>query len=288
MTTVNTPQHARAGRLMLVGCISIAVVSVATVLVAFPAGAPTSADPGAPIVPWWVVLLPAAVGIVLALLLPPSPRRQAALVVSTPRFRASTWLLLALAGAFPLTVSVLGIAGGEDYVLAKLLLLIVVPAIVVGVLRGVRIIRVPGAWRWWAPALVVTVWALLAQVAPWNPEHDLNGIDPVVLAISASATAVTAGLGEELFYRRWLQTRLEAGLGPWPGIAVASLAFALMHLGSHGSGAIALDIARVVVSQGSFGLLMGVLWWRYRNFVAIVTAHLIVNGWPVLVHVVRG
>ncbi|GAA2177947.1 hypothetical protein GCM10009847_06020 [Leucobacter tardus] len=285
---MHASQHARVGRLLLAACVSIAAVSLVTVLIALPAGAPMSADPGAPTVPWWVVLLPAAVGIVLALLLPPSPRRQTALVVSTPRFHASTWLLLALAGAFPLIVSVLGIAGGEDYVVAKLLLLIVVPAIVVGVLRGVRIVRVPGAWRWWAPALVITVWVLLSQIAPWNPEHDLSGIDPLVLAISAAATAITAGLGEELFYRRWLQTRLEAGLGPWPGIAVASLAFALMHLGSHGSGAIAVDIARVVVSQGSFGLLMGVLWWRYRNFAAIVTAHLIVNGWPVLVHVVHG
>ena len=285
---MNASQHARIGRLLLVVCVFIAAASLVTVLIALPAGAPMSADPGAPTVPWWVVLLPAVVGIALALRLPSSPQHQPAVVVSTARCRVSTWLLLALAGVFPLSVSVLGIAGGEGYVVAKLLLLIVVPAVVVGALRGVRIVRVPGAWRWWAPALVVTVWTLLSQIAPWNPEHDLSDVDPVVLAILASATAITAGLGEELFYRRWLQTRLEAGLGPWPGIAVASLAFALMHLGSHGSGVIALDIARVVVSQGSFGLLMGVLWWRYRNFAAIVIAHLIVNGWPVLVHWVRG
>lgn len=50
------------------------------------------------------------------------------------------------------------------------------------------------------------------------------------LAVVALITALTAGVGEELFSRRWLQTRLEAALGGWPGILVASLVFAFMLL----------------------------------------------------------
>lgn len=231
-----------------------------------------------------MVLLPPGVGIALTLLLPPSPPHQAAVVVAPGRHRVSTSLLLALAVAFPLCVSIWGFAGSEWYIVAKLILLMIVPAVIVTALRGVRISFERGAWRWWAPAIVVGVWALLSQVAPWNPRYDLGHIDPVQLAVSAAATAITAGFGEELFYRRWLQTRLEAGLGPWAGIALTSLLFAVMHLGSHGSDAPAIDVARVVVSQGSFGLFMGVLWWRYRNLAAVIAAHLIVNGWPVLTH----
>ena len=98
-----------------------------------------------------------------------------------------------------------------------LLLLIVVPAIVVGVLRGVRIVRVPGAWRWWAPALVVTVWALLAQVAPWNPEHDLSGIDPKILARARKANAP---INQE-FLKRSAEGKLRWSLTVYPNHAMA-------------------------------------------------------------------
>lgn len=196
----------------------------------------------------------------------------------------STAILITLALAFPFLVGLLGLAASEWYVLAKLVLLILIPGIVVAIFRGVRLDREPAGWRWWAPAIVLVAWVLLAQVAPWNPGHDLTGVDPATLVISGIATAITAGLGEELFYRRWLQTRLEAWLGAAPGIALTALLFALMHLGSHGTGAPLLDVARVVVAQGSFGLFVGVLWWRYRNLAAIVAAHLIMNGWAVAVH----
>ncbi|SMG44048.1 Membrane protease YdiL, CAAX protease family [Agreia pratensis] len=269
------------GRVVLIACAVIAAASLATVAIALPQGAPTSSDPGAPVVPWWVVLVPAVVGIALTMVLPHRAPAQPSVVENRARHAAATWSLLALAIVFPLVSGVFDLGGGEGYVLAKLVLLIAVPALIVGVLRGVRLDRVRGAWRWWAAGVVVMVWTLLSQVAPWNPPTDLSGFDLTTLIVSATATAITAGLGEELFYRRWLQTRLEASLGAWAGIALASLVFALMHLGSHSTGEPVLDIARVVVAQGSFGFFLGVLWWKYRNLTAIVVAHVIVNGWPV-------
>lgn len=101
---------------------------------------------------------------------------------------------------------------------------------------------------------------------------------------SKPATTITAGIGEELFYRQWLQTRLEAGLGAWAGIAVTTVAFALMHLASHSTRQPLLDVATVLVSQGPFGLLAGILWWRYRNLLAVVVMHLLSNGWSVLAY----
>lgn len=278
----------QVGRALLVACAVAAALSLVAVLVLLPDGTPVSADPGAPAVPIWVTVLPSLVGVGLVLVLPWRPPPLPAVPVGRHRLVATTVVLLALALLFPLAGGALGLSD-ETYLLAKVVLLMVLPATVVLVLRGaVRIEAPPAAWRWWAPLVVVAVWTLLSEVAPWNPVHDLSGIDPVLLVVAATATAVTAGLGEELFYRRWLQTRLEALLGPWPGIAVSTVLFGLMHLASHGTGGLWLDVARVLVLQGSFGLFMGVLWWRYRNLWLNVAAHVIVNGWAVAAAFARG
>lgn len=73
------------GRAVLIACVVIAAASLATVVVALPGGAPTSRDPGAPVVPWWVVLLPAVVGIALATVLPPRAPAQPAVVENRSR-----------------------------------------------------------------------------------------------------------------------------------------------------------------------------------------------------------
>jgi membrane protease YdiL (CAAX protease family) len=54
-----------------------------------------------------------------------------------------------------------------------------------------------------------------------------------------------------------------------------------MHLGSHGTGDFLIDVARVIVIQGSFGLFLGIMWWRYRNLTANVIVHVFANGWAV-------
>ena len=97
----------------------------------------------------------------------------------------------------------------EDYILAKAALLLVLPGLLVlTVRRAVRVHRTPGAWRWWAPAVVVVVWFALDKLAPWIPAYDPGEVDRTFLIAGATATAITAGVGEELFFRRWLQTRL--------------------------------------------------------------------------------
>lgn len=258
------------------------LVSFVALVVASPAGTQISSDPGAQPVPYWVTLMPLAVGIVLALLLPgPSSPSRPVAVSSRRAFGVTTTGLLVLAVLFPLATVTVPLVG-ESYVLGKLVLLMIVPAVLLLTVRGsVSITWRKNASRWWAPAIVIVVWTLLSQVAPWAPVFDPVGVDTAFILTAAIATAITAGVGEELFYRRWLQTRLEALLGAWPGIVVTSCAFALMHLGSHGTGAPLLDMARVIVLQGSFGLFVAVMWWRYRNLIAIITVHIISNGWVV-------
>lgn len=254
---------------------------MALVLVLAPDGLRTSADESAERMPVWAALLPSLAGIALTLALPRRLAAMPAAVADPRRHRASTWSLLGLAVLFPLSCVVLAL-GPEDVILAKGVLLMLVAGVLVAVLRpAVTIARRPDAARWWAPAVVIVVWVLLAQVAPWNPSFRIDGYDLGYVIAGAVATAVTAGIGEELFYRRWLQTRLEARLGAWGGIGVASLAFALMHLASHRSGDLLLDVATVIAFQGSFGVFVGVMWMRYRTLWAIILVHLLMNGWSV-------
>lgn len=276
----------RTGSVVLAVTAAMAVASLIIVLAETPQGWPVSSDPGSPVIPLWVVLLPPAVGIVLSLLLPLRVPRLPVIAVDRRRLLATTTALIAIALAFPVVATY---ASSEVYALAKVLLFLLVPGVVVLWGRdAVRIEAPRAAWRWWAPLIVVAVWTVLSQVAPWNPSADFGDVDPVLLIVVATSTAITAGVFEELFYRRWLQSRLEAVFGPWPGIALASLLFGLMHVGTHGSGSAMLDAAQVIIAQGSFGLFMGVLWWRYRNLLMNIAAHIIVNGWAVLVHFVTG
>ena len=65
---------------------------------------------------------------------------------------------------------------------------------------------------------------------------------------------------------------------------MTSVLFGLMHLSSHGTGEVLVDIARVIAIQGTFGWFLGVLWWRYRNLTLIIGAHLLSNGWGVITY----
>lgn len=103
--------------------------------------------------------------------------------------------------------------------------------------------------------------------------------------MAATATALTASIGEEIFYRYWLQTRLEALLGRWPGILLASLLFGLMHVASHGAGlGWGLTVAVVIAGQGVFGIVAGYLWSRYRRLWLPILLHLSSNGLMVVLY----
>lgn len=278
----------RWGRALFVGALVLTAASIITMLVVAPDGVIASADSTAATPALWTLLLPSAAGIVVTLLLPRRAEALPAQIVDRRRLIVSTLGLLGLLLVFTVGTGLVPWRN-EDYILAKAALLILLPALfVLTVRRAVRIHRGSGAWRWWAPAVVVVVWFILAKLAPWNPIYDPGDVDPTFLIIAATATALTASVGEELFFRRWLQTRLEAGLGVWAGIGVTSVLFGLMHLGSHGTGQIWLDVAQVIAVQGMFGWFVGVMWWRYRNLTMVVLVHLLSNGWDVLVHLARG
>lgn len=279
--TATAPASRPLSRVLLALATAAWAAAVLTLVLARPDGLAVSSDAAAPALPLWQVFLPPVLGIVLILALPPRRTDQPA-VVGTPRaFTRSTWFLLATA----VGIIALGLTpvSDVDFVLLKGLLLLIVPALVLRFVwrGGVEVLRAPGAWRWWAPLVVVAAWTWVGYAAPWVRPSDFSGVDLAFLLVGAVVTAVTAGVGEELFYRLWLQTRLEAALGPAAAIMVTSVLFGLMHFGTHGAADLPMDAVVIVAVQGTSGVFLGLLWWRYRSIAVNILVHLIMNGWHV-------
>ena len=278
------------GRVLMWSAGALGVLALLVLVILSPDGIRQSSDPGSPVTPLWVVLLPPIAAIVLARALPWSAPTLEPTVSDFPSIRRSIMALLVCAVVFPLVVGITQIDGSAWYLLAKVLILVGIPALLVWrSQRNIKIASPRMAWQWWAPTVVVTVWAILSQASPWIIVPTFLGVDLTYLIVAATLTALTAGVGEELFYRYWLQTRAEALLGRWGGIVLASFAFAIMHLGGdRQSNGVLVEIAAVIIVQGSFGIMLGYLWSKYRNLWLIIAAHILANGYAVFAYVIAG
>ncbi|MEV0645054.1 type II CAAX endopeptidase family protein [Phytomonospora sp. NPDC050363] len=243
----------------------------------------TSTDPGAPTMSPAVVVAPLAIGLVLTWLIPPRTPRLEAPVVRPMR---ETWLMVASAVAFPVIaggVVLAGVPNGGWYALLKLGVLLAVPLTALLLTRGSGPPkqRWHGLWRWLWPLPAVAVWAYTEYFSPLSgPALDpADYPDLVETAIIATLTFLTASVLEEVFYRRWLQTRLEARLGTTAGVILASLLFAAMHIPTHHPHTDPVaNIAGVIAFQGLFGLFVGSLWARYRNIWIVIAVHTVTNA----------
>jgi len=282
---VRPPQSDRPAPVIALA--AVFVLSLVLVAVRSPDGVVASADPGFEPVPLPLLLVPAAACIALTLLLPRGAGR-AAVAVRRPRsVRAETSGLLALAVGFTLAVPIL--PRPEDYVLLKAAMFMLIPSVVLGEIlrrRGASVeIERPDIPAW-VPLLPALVLGVTATVGPFSPGPPATWPPLAMLLIGASATAVTAGLGEELLYRRFLQTRLEALCGPWTALLAVSLLFGLMHVFTHGAGPLWASAAQAIALQGVTGVALGLLWRRWRRLWPCVLAHVLLNGLTVLLHLV--
>ena len=280
----------KLGRVLIWSAGVIGVLALIVLFTASPDGIRQSSDPGSPLTPLWVVLLPPVVAIALIRALPWKTPSLAPTISDARVIRRSVRALLVCAAAFPLVVGIAEIEGSAWYFLAKVVLLVAIPAaLMCRSRRNIHIPRPRMAWQWWAPVVVVAVWTILSQASPWIVVPTFPGVDLAFLIIAATLTALTAGVGEELFYRYWLQTRAEALLGRWGGIVLASFAFAIMHLGGdRQANGLLVEVAAVVIVQGSFGIMLGYLWSKYRNLALIIAAHILANGYAVFAYVIAG
>ncbi|MBB3728966.1 CPBP family intramembrane glutamic endopeptidase [Nonomuraea dietziae] len=254
------------------------VVAYATLILTGNTEIRMSADPGAAGVTLWATLLPPLAAIILARLVPPRvPPPQPLAELPRPRLVTESRMLVAAALVFPLAVLLVG--RGLLYPVVKVAILLVVPLVGFRLLRkgGPAARSMPAPVTWLAPLPAVLTWFLLAEVSPLSPPLTQQLPDPVTLAVGSLITLLTASVLEEIFYRGWLQTRLEALYGTWPGILVTSLLFAAMHVSHIRPDAIGIGLASVVAAQGLFGLMQGCLWARYRNIWVIILIHVVVN-----------
>ncbi|RJL33091.1 CPBP family intramembrane glutamic endopeptidase [Bailinhaonella thermotolerans] len=237
-----------------------------------------SADPGAAGVPLLAAILPPLAAIVLTRLVPPRAEPPLPLAgLPRQRIAREAWALVGAAAVFSAVVA--GRPGQDWYPLAKLLLLLVVPLVVLRLSRGggPRARAIPRPVVWLAPLPAMAAWFVLSHFGPLATPLTQDLPDPVTLAVASLVTLLTASVLEEIFYRGWLQTRLETLYGRWPAILGSSLLFALMHTTRLDWSDVGFGLASMVAVQGVFGLMQGYLWARYRNIWAVILVHVVVN-----------
>lgn len=234
-------------------------------------------------VPMWWRWIPALAGIVLVRLVPVDVGVE---VRKGRTLRLEAAVLLAAAVLFATTLRLAG--GGEPaHTLLKLPLLLGVPAVMFWLLRREPTTWTTGpvtSWRRYGPVIPVAVWLALSYSGPLSTPPSGYGfeVDAVTLALTIAVVFLVNSVLEEVFYRRWLQTRWEFLLGRWPAIVLASLLWAAWHIGIQGTCSLHTDLASTFVNQGVIGLFLGYLWSKYRMMWPILVVHGAINIVPVL------
>ena len=80
------------------------------------------------------------------------------------------------------------------------------------------------------------------------------------------------GPGEELFWRGFLQRRLQSHQGPFKGYLLATAVYALMHVGSGN--------LMLVLAAGICGLFWGYLYLRTGSIIINVVSH---TAWDIAI-----
>nr|WP_201761175.1 type II CAAX endopeptidase family protein [Nonomuraea sp. K271] len=240
-------------------------------------------------VPMWHRWIPVLAGLALVRLVPPRKEPPGGVTGGRGvRVQAVVLLMAALVFAVALRWS----GGGEPaHTVLKLALLAAVPAALFWWSRRdpVTLVREPlTAWRRYGPAAPVAAWLVLSYAGPLAPPTSdfAATVDTLTLVVTVVVVFVVNALLEEFFYRRWLQTRWEHLLGPWPAIVLSSLLWASWHIGIQGTGDLPRDLASAFVNQGVQGLFLGYLWSRYRLMWPLLVVHGAVNAAPILLGMV--
>lgn len=221
--------------------------------------------------PIWLLWAAPLVGLALAWLIPPrAPAPDPFADTDSRALTLRTWILVGAAVAF--TVG-LHVAPGTDlwFIALKALFLLAIPV-------AFRIVT----WREWASLDTHGRWlrplpAVIAYVlVAYALKPVLEGAAPdwiTILAVFGINAVV-----EEVFYRFWLQTRLESRYGRWPAILLTSLLWASWHSAILGGEGIAIDLAVAILNIGVTGLFLGYLWSRHRNPWLVLLAHGLMNA----------
>ena len=132
-----------------------------------------------------------------------------------------------------------------------------------------------------APILAMLFFVVRSR---WTPLFHLRSeIDEKIMPIFANSRlpdlvlmAFLAGVGEELFFRGWLQSVLTDKFEPWFGIVIVSVIFGLAHYLS----------STYAIYAGLIGLYLGVIYQVSGNLYIVMAVHGIYD-FIALVYLVR-
>jgi membrane protease YdiL (CAAX protease family) len=133
-----------------------------------------------------------------------------------------------------------------------------------------------GPWGFrWLPAVLVflglnALWVVfMAIISPFAGSGTYEGLHPCQRLLFVVMIPITAGFCEELIWRGYIITRLEArGRGRWATVLLAAGAFALIH-----------GTPFHWIFTFVFGIVAGYYYVRERNLVPLMIAHAVVDLW---------
>ncbi|MDQ0171254.1 CPBP family intramembrane glutamic endopeptidase [Paenibacillus tundrae] len=244
------------------------------------------------VIPIWHSMLPAFLGIVLIRMIPYKSQDPMYLQQTEKKHLVVQSIILLLSGVL-FTVSLImidqqGLHFQLYYLTFKLTTLLFIPLILLLIYRKItggqpEIISAKprSGSHVIAPLIVIVIWGYLKFYSPIaQPEGAIEATDLTALFLLVLIGFMINSVLEEVFYRVWLQTRLEALLGRWSAILLVSILWSIWHVAIQGSGQWDIDVATVIANHGVTGLFLGYLWARYRRVWVIILIHGLMNASP--------
>jgi membrane protease YdiL (CAAX protease family) len=240
----------------------------------------------------WVVWIPSFVGILLTRLIPLHLNKYNPLdKLNQKIIKLQSLFFVIGAILFPTTLLLVKSTGEEFqlwYMILKLGFLFVIPWMFIFIfqLRDSSYVKPKSPstfhrWYWTAPLLITGIWIYLRYFSMLSPAHVPSKIaDPTIFIVILLFGFLINSLLEEIFYRVWLQTRLERLIGTWPAILLTSILWAIWHVAIQNTGHWDVDLATVISNQGVTGLFLGYLWAKYRNVWVLIIIHGVMNASP--------
>ncbi|MFX3646682.1 MAG: lysostaphin resistance A-like protein [Paenibacillus sp.] len=244
------------------------------------------------VIPIWNNMLPACLGIVLIRMIPYKSQYPSSFQQMEKQHLVVQSLVLLLSGILfavaLITIDQQGLHFQLYYLAFKLTTLLFIPLILLLIYRKMtggqqnNISAKPRTRRQViVPLIVIVVWGYLKFYSPIaQPEGAIVTTDMTELLLLVLVGFMINSVLEEVFYRVWLQTRLETLLGRWPAILLVSMLWSIWHVAIQGNGQWDIDVATVIANHGVTGLFLGYLWARYRKIWVIILIHGLMNASP--------
>lgn len=244
------------------------------------------------VIPIWHSLLPAFLGIFLIRVIPYKSQYHPSIQQMERHHLIVQSIVLLMSGVlfttFLIKIDQQGLHFELYYLAFKLTTLLCIPLIFLLIYRKItggqpEIIsaKLRSGSHVIAPLIVIVIWGYLKFYSPIaQPEGAIEATDLTELLLMVLIGFIINSVLEEVFYRVWLQTRLEALLGRWSAILLVSILWSIWHVAIQGSGQWDIDVAAVIANHGVTGLFLGYLWARYRRVWVIILIHGLMNASP--------